>query len=257
MTVVVAVLCDDGVVIGTDTSATSAAAGLLKTVEQPVRKIDVVRDRIIVAGTGEIGLGQRFVEVATKVGKPKELFQGGSSKDFPMQLSIAARENFGSTGAFKQRETPTGKELFAEYGALVAYPHRNKPQLVEFAPGTLQPEWKTPAQLWYASMGSGQPIADPFLGLMRRVYCPESPPSLATGRFMAFWTLHHTCDVNAGGIKEPIQLAVLDADENGNLTAREFGDDQLEEHRQAVDDAETYLGDYVEELESGDAVIPV
>ena len=60
MTVLVGVLCQDGVVVGSDGSATFAAAPHLKTIEQPVRKTFLVGSDVIFAVTGAGGLGQRL-----------------------------------------------------------------------------------------------------------------------------------------------------------------------------------------------------
>jgi hypothetical protein len=55
MTSVVGALCKDGVVVGSDSAATFVAGGM-RTIEQPTEKLVVVRDHIIVAGTGQVGL---------------------------------------------------------------------------------------------------------------------------------------------------------------------------------------------------------
>ena len=61
MTVLIGVRCTDGVVIGADSAATSAA-GNIHLLKLASDKIVIVGDRVIVAGTGQIGLGQRFAE---------------------------------------------------------------------------------------------------------------------------------------------------------------------------------------------------
>lgn len=73
MTVLVGVRCTDGVVIGADSAATSAAGNthLLKLASD---KIVIVGDRVIVAGTGQIGLGQRFAD-QVKQAHDAKLFQ--------------------------------------------------------------------------------------------------------------------------------------------------------------------------------------
>ena len=58
MTAIVGVLCSDGVVVGSDSAATFAS-GIQPTIEQETIKIDVINDRVIVAGSGLIGLHQR------------------------------------------------------------------------------------------------------------------------------------------------------------------------------------------------------
>jgi len=229
MTVLVGILCQDGVVIGTDSSATFGSAGGCKTVEQPVRKIEIVGGQIIVAGTGEVGLGQRFVQV---VAQHKKVFTDKTPIEAAKTICIEARADFISTNAS------------GAYGALVAFPHLGKLYLVEFGEGTLQPEFKTEA-MWYGSMGSGQAIADPFLGLMRRAYCPAGPPLLRTGKFIAAWTLRHTCDVNPGGIKEPVVLSALTNTPTGYVSEI-LSPENMAEHNGMVEEAEGYMAAFPE-----------
>ena len=59
MTLIVGILCGDGVVVGADRAATSAYQGR-PVIEQPTRKISIIDDNIILATSGEVGLGQRF-----------------------------------------------------------------------------------------------------------------------------------------------------------------------------------------------------
>ena len=54
---------------------------------------------------------------------------------------------------------------YGRYGALVAVPFGRCGELIEF-PFDLQPELKTDEN-WYVSMGAGQAVADPLLGLDR------------------------------------------------------------------------------------------
>ena len=67
MTLVVGILCQDAVVIGAD-SAMTFANSRQATIEQPYpNKITIIQDNVIIAGAGEIGLGQRFVETTGKL----------------------------------------------------------------------------------------------------------------------------------------------------------------------------------------------
>lgn len=72
MTILVGIKCKDGVLIGSDSSATFAA-GQIRTIEQTTKKIEIVDGKIIVAGTGQIGLGQRFCHQVEQAGKAELL----------------------------------------------------------------------------------------------------------------------------------------------------------------------------------------
>lgn len=233
MTVLVGIKCRDGVIIGSDSSATFAA-GQIRTIEQTTKKIEIVDGKIIVAGTGQIGLGQRFchqVEQGWKNGVFKSL------EAIPMATKICglAGKDFASTQASQ-----------GQYGALVAFPADHKLHLCEFATSDFQPELKTD-NIWYTSMGSGQLIADPFLGLMRKVFWRDGMPTLQDGIFIATWTLQHAIDVNAGGVNGPIQLAVL-RNEKAGPVARMLTQDEIDEHQQNVSGVLTHLGQYKEKV---------
>ncbi len=233
MTVLVGILCKDGVVIGSDSSVTFGAAGG-STIEQRARKIEIIEGSIILAGTGQVGFGQRFHHQISQ-GYTAKHYSNKSHIDIGKTMCQAAVTDFGTTG---------GKQ--GSYGALVAVIANKRPCLCEFALSDFQPEWKTD-QIWYASMGSGQMIADPFLGLMRKVFWKDGMPSLADGVFAAVWTLQHTIDINAGGVNGPMHLATLQL-VDGKAQARMLTEDEIAQHGENVTNAESYLAAYPQQL---------
>jgi hypothetical protein len=246
MTVLVGIRCKDGVVIGSDSSATfGTATGV--TIEQPTRKIEVIDGALIVAGTGQMGLGQRFcaqLETMHKSGPANaKCYIGKSAVEAGKMMASAAISDFASTDARK-----------GSYGALVAFCTRKELHLCEFASTDLQPELKTD-HLWYASMGSGQAIADPFLALMRKVFWTDGMPSLADGIFAAAWTLQHTIDINPGGVNGPVRLATLtwaDGTPNSKAVARFLTEEEIGQHMESVESAERHLASF-RDLLSGDS----
>lgn len=230
MTVLVGIKCKDGIIIGSDSSATFSA-GQISTIEQATKKIEILHGKIIIAGTGQIGLGQRFCDLVDR-GFSDRKFVGKNGIQMASEITHLAVSNFSHTGASK-----------GGYGALAAFSAGNDIHLCEFGITDLQPELKT-AGIWYASMGSGQLIADPFLGLMRRVFWDDGMPSLQDGIFIATWTLQHAIDVNAGGVNGPIQLAILTKDGN----ARMLSEDELTEHLENVSGVVAHLRAYKDKL---------
>ena len=106
-------------------------------------------------------------------------------------------------------------------------------------------------------MGSGQPIADPFLALFRQIFWQDGPPTIQGGIFTALWAIKHACEVNPGGIKEPVHIAVLAHDESGKLKARMLTAEELAEHDNIVSDATRFFASYREIMEgSGAATLP-
>jgi ATP-dependent protease HslVU (ClpYQ) peptidase subunit len=227
MTVIVGVLCSDGVVIGTDSSATFGD-GLSKTIEQPTRKLEVVQQKLLVCCTGSVGLAQRFVDTLSALHAGNQLRK--SPTEIGRTISTAALDDFMATHAHAMGQQRLNT---VSLGAVVAGVLSGRPYLLEFASFSLQPEEKRADQLWFVALGSGQPIADPFLGFLRRAVCPEGQPSLATGKLLTAWTLDHVCDTNPGGVKEPWHIGVIEK-VNSDWRARLLPIEELDEHKQMV-----------------------
>lgn len=171
MTAIVGVLCKNGVVIGADSSATFVH-GQYRTIEQPIDKIDVIACHVIVAGTGSIGLGQRFCSILRDLWNDKKFTN--SEIHVAKLLSRKFLEDLNYT--FLKP---------GQYGALVAFPVQQKICLCEFDVQYFQPELKN-ERLWYVSMGSAQPIMDPFLGFIREIFWQGGPLTL----MMVYLPLH-------------------------------------------------------------------
>ena len=232
MTLIVGVKCRDGVVIGTDSALTLGISTQVPTIEQPLRKkIDIVQNRVIVAGTGQFGLGQRFVAQVDHYW-PTSANRNLSAIEIGKRLSKAALDDFA--------ETNMGP---GAYGALVALPCQKSFELIEFALADFQPEVKT-EDYWYASMGSGQAVADPLLGFMRHTFWGDSPPSRQDGVFAVTMVLTLGCQMATLGVAPPIQMAVLRKDEKGKLLARRISEEELLEHETNVGSAIKYFRRY-------------
>jgi 20S proteasome alpha/beta subunit len=228
MTAIVGVLCRDGLVIGADSSATSVAGTNFRVMEQPTQKIDICSGTTIIAGTGSVGLGQRFCRII-EVAHGQNLFGGPSHYvDIGKELCRRAITDFGQTGLAP-----------GQYAALVGFPLGDKIHLCEFALSDFQPEFKT-EKLWYASIGGGQPITDPFLAFMREVFWVAGPPTVQDAIFAVTWALDHAVRINPGGINGPIHIAVLEK-HNGNFQARLLNNGELEEHYENIRQAKERL----------------
>jgi hypothetical protein len=241
MTLLVGIRCTDGVVVAAD-SAVTFGNSQFHTVSDSVCKIQVIDKRLILAGTGQVGLGQRFAEVAQQLWNDPNAKQAS-----PVQIGKAVCTNvfndFASTGA------PKGA-----FGALLAFPAKGRAELCEFAVQDLQPELKTDG-MWYASMGSGQLLADPYLRLIRSVFWQDGPPNLVSGKFAATWVLRHAIDGAPAGLGDPITMAVLEK-VNGNFEARMLSADELREHHDSVAAATDHFRGFEKLLRGGGGNVP-
>jgi hypothetical protein len=106
-------------------------------------------------------------------------------------------------------------------------------------------------------MGSGQPITDPFLAHLCRVFFDGKQPNLQEGIFSAVWALEHAIELNPGGINGPSQLAILTRSAcGGGLSARLLSDDEVSEHLSSVKGAEAHMRGYREILAGNAAKAP-
>jgi 20S proteasome alpha/beta subunit len=237
MTILVGVLCQDGVVVGSDSSATFAATPQLNTIEQPVRKTFLVGNDVIFATTGAGGLGQRLNHVLAQLRQQSPDWLTLHHLDAAMRISQVMLRNMQFT--FLQP---------GQLGALVAFACQGGFHLCEFALADFQPEMKT-ADTWFVSMGSGQMITDPFFGLLRRTLFRDAQPTLDEGVLAASWALHNAIQLNTGGINGPIQLAVLRRPTPGGpFEASLLDEEKLAEQANAIQSIEDYLAGYRQQL---------
>lgn len=249
MTILVGIHCSDGIVIGADSSSTFGM-GQFRTIEQPTDKISVVGKQILVAGTGAVGLNQRFDAIVSGAHQQNLFANAKVPIDIVNALSKHAIDNFKYTHIYP---FPPGMS----YGALLAFCKNKQLFLCEFDPINFQPELKEAGlkKIWYVAMGSGQLIADPFLGFIRDVFWDNAPPSCQDGIFAAVWTLSHTIDLNPGGINGPIRIATLRL-VDGKCEARILEDRELEEHKQHVAEIKMHLREYRDQMraQAGDSI---
>jgi 20S proteasome alpha/beta subunit len=234
MTVVVGILCENGVVLGADSSMTFAA-GMMPTIEQPTRKIFAVGSDVLFAGSGEVGLIQRMADQAKRARE---------------QHNFAAKERFFGPKLVARLTIEDLAETHAAAGkmtAVMAYPSKEGPQLCEFTtPSNLQPELKTSAN-WFVAIGNGQQICDPFLAFLRRVFFEGKQPQLSDGIFAALWAIDLAIELNPAGINKPAVISVLEKARSASTwSARILDESELPEHRENIQGAEKHIASYRE-----------
>ena len=115
---------------------------------------------------------------------------------------------------------------------VAAFPAGDEPCLVQFT-HQCQPEAAT-IGLPFLSIGSGQPVADPFLAFIRRVFWSEQLPLLNDGILATLWTITHTIEVQPGGVALPIRIVTLKKNKKDKWRAEELTEAELGEHKQMI-----------------------
>ena len=259
MTVLVGIVCEDGVVIGSDSVETFGDGLALSTIEQQgAIKINIIGNKIITATTGSVGLAQRFNRIVNTMNGANQLSRGDAVEQGTC-IACSAIEEFRRTVSARQNLPQFGWGL----GALVALPVGQRAELFEFDPVQFHPERRGDTDTEgkdrtsrIVSMGSGRSIADPFLGFIRGIFWKDSRPRLNEAKLMVAWTLLHVISLNTGGVGGDVQLATLQK-EGTNWKAAKVEPDEIQEQ---IGELESYLGNYRNELDrrirSGTAPVP-
>lgn len=139
MTILVGIKCTNGIVIGADSAATFAA-GQIRTIEQQTDKISIVGGSVIVAGTGQVGLGQRFTQIVEKTWEEKKF--SGTPVDVGKYLCSITRKDFSETGVeeegeyikFESEKVATITGSISEKNASFIRSHLVEEQLINIVP---------------------------------------------------------------------------------------------------------------------------
>lgn len=244
MTLIIGIRCDEGIVMAADSAATMGSVAGQTAQLRTAKKLTICQGKIVVGISGFLGLGQRLV-AAIDQGHKENKFKGrketavGAMRDALVKI---AEPEWRMSGLVSQAQNHRGANSYATAPMLLALPIEKELVLVQFTE-TCAPEIATD-ELPFVALGSGQPLADPFLAYIRRVLWPKSAlPSVADGVFSAMWTLTHTIETNPGGVAGPIQIVVL-RNANGAPVATELLDSDLAEHREALDDLDRRIAEW-------------
>ncbi|MEX0881580.1 MAG: hypothetical protein WDZ34_01760 [Candidatus Saccharimonadales bacterium] len=248
MTLIVGVLCSDGAVVGSDGAATLGQPGN-PTVRQEVRKLDVLNDKIIVGVSGPVGLGQKIKYTINEQWSNND-FSGLDPVMVGSKISEGMRQHTQPLMQTAQQAAPVVGNQMASMSfmasSIVAMIVKHEPTLMQF---DYQASSEVANQdIPFIAVGSGQPLADPFLAFIRRVFWKDHLPTLSEGIFAALWTLQHAIEVHPGGVSNPIQMAVLKKDGDGY--AVELEESELKETYQSIEAAENRLATYKDEIQS-------
>lgn len=250
MTLIVGILCSDGVVMASDSAATMGAVGIQTIGQQWIRKLTRLDSRTLMAATGAVGIAQVIGDMILRKSGAGQL--GGQKT--PEQIMQEVGVDIANSVRPYLDTAHIQKAVVGDASAslcktMVAIPVRRSPCLFTFDFNGA-PEKATP-DLPFVSMGSGQMIADPFLAFLKRAFWKESQPTVAEGRLVAVWTIDHVCQTNPGGVGGDIQLATLVGDD-----ARIVGEEEVQEHKQRAAIAERALVQSIRGTDGAEVAVP-
>lgn len=238
MTLLVGILCTNGIVIAADRQAMHGTAGS-PTVAQPATKVTPIDGKALFATSGHVGLGQQLTAVIEK-----RLKEFGNhkyhaaikhvQKDFRDIIDPALK----TAGFAAQVYGPQAAASDATCGGLLAAGFSDGFKLVEITP-QVGFEHAT-EDLSFISMGSGKFSADTFLGFLKDAFGPDKLPNIAEGALVAYWTVSHAIKMKVPGVGGEPDVFVLEPGKEGYV-ARQYEEAELIDHQEFIEEAENKL----------------
>lgn len=238
MTVVVTFLCSDGVVVAADSMLTSNV-GNIPIAHHTGRKVAILTGGQVFAFAGDHGQGDRFKFIADS--SHDQIARKDHPIDYGLHISTHLVHQFHATGIADA----------TNLNAVLAYTHQGKPTCCVFE-GNIQPRLLDEDH-FYCAMGSGKLSADPFVRFLVEVFCQEGKPKVREAMFLATWVIEHVIRTSPGGVAGPIRIGVLEQNDKHEFAAYEVPDQEIEEHRMAIESAAGALQLWRDKIMTGEA----
>jgi hypothetical protein len=234
MTVVVGFHCRDGIVVGADSMLTPSI-GNIGVGHHKGQKVHVLAGSQLFAFAGNQGQAARFQIMADY--NHAIAATADHAINFPLFLTQAMIQQFHNTGIGQQQ---------IDLNTVLGFEHNGQHQLCVFE-GMIQPRLLDPAH-YYVALGIGKLSADPFLRFLVDIFCLDGPPSVREATFLTTWAIQHVIDTNPGGVAGPIRVGVMEQNPGGAWQSRLLSDNEVDDHRQAVESARQSLRDWRDSL---------
>src|ERR1035437_7507378 len=191
MTLIIGILCQDGIVVGSDGAATMGVLGM-QTAKQSVKKLTLHHNCIITGISGSVGLSQRINGTIEALYADAKNLSG--KKPFQAMPIIGQRiwldclkQEYDIAVEAQKLIGGNLAQLSCMSASVVAMPISKELCLFQFnhqAHGEMATK-----DIPFIAIGSGQFCADPFLAFIKRIFWPDRLPKLSEGIFATYLKL--------------------------------------------------------------------
>jgi 20S proteasome alpha/beta subunit len=238
MTLLVGILCRDGVVMASDRQVSHGAMGV-RTVGAPGTKFHILDEpegrssRTLFGTSGVVGLGQQYEEVL-KANRANMRDQGYAKIVPTLQLEL--RRHMAAAAAAAQSMVPLvghpAAQEAAFCGALLATSFSDGLKLVEISPsGTF--EYLSP-DVPFVCMGAGKQNADPLVRFFWSILWPKQLPTVQEGILAAHLTITTVTQLGTAGVGMGLDVFVIEAEPDAkgkqSYVARRISEEKVAEH---------------------------
>jgi len=240
MSLIVAICCTDGIVIGADDAATFAS-DRTPTIRASFKKIRVVDGISVISVAGTTGLLQQYEDVVSST-HGTEKFQASR----PVEAMNSLRDEFlqrtnAQFQVAQMLQQEHGRRPWDSCSSEIIVATRVDGRLRLFHYDKHLAPQEVTLELPFVAIGTGQPTADPFIAHLRRIYYSEQSPDIALGVMTVAWTLKHATETGAPNVGGGRQIITLSDNNNEQTVISELSADQLQEHYEFIDRAEEMM----------------
>ena len=258
MTILVGILCTNGVVIASDGMA-SMNLGTTPFVGHSNLKTHVIDNKVIIACAGDDNLMTQFVHFFRsnylEYSKKHELQQ--SSSIFTLMHELSSQFAQDIINAIKQYPDELTNNLLQQinnngfdFNAIVGAPFNGKHYIFQYDT-FLRPHMLRENGIWHIILGSGHLVGNPSIHLVKKILNIKAQPEIDRGQILAYWTISHAIEVSSGGIGGEITTAVLQKI-NGQYSASI--ENKVSEHKSFIEDMYNYIGKYGNSIDENSSI---
>jgi 20S proteasome alpha/beta subunit len=217
VTVVVAVKCPTGVVLATDSQATTAMPGGGMPMKMATKKISKLGKHVVYGGTGGVGAGQRIHEAlephAAKMGAAKP---AGDTAALILSIVNPIQQQIRKEWVELPNTQPEA------WGGIFCGWSKEGPWIFE-----IDPSGPSLFQDPFAATGSGHPLAHTALISVAHFDVGEQP--LEGVKALVYRAIENTCMSSGYGVELPVQMAIvtekgIEEVNEGDETHRDLGE---------------------------------
>ena len=247
MTILVGILCQDGVVIAADGMA-SQNLGTTPFVGISNLKVHPINDDLIVACAGDDNLMTHFIcFLKSNYLTIFKEHQAKSSNVLALMTELGGKFAHHIMNIYRQYPAEWYSQVLETFNrngfsfqAVIAL-HFNHNHYMFSYDNRFNAMMLRDNGIWHIILGSGHLVANPSIHLVKKILNIKLMPKVDRGQILAYWTVSHAIDVSSGGIGGEIKIAVLQKSGEKYVVSTA---NNISEHEEFIEDMYKHIWRY-------------
>ncbi len=218
MTAVLGVLCQDGVVLGSDGANSAVTQGGRIQYERAKYKVWTIGNCAMGVSSGSATVGQWL-----RIGVQR--FCHKIDREDPDVYNAA--ENL--QDQILRTMEKVGLEPSSNDKALVALSLGDSISLIQFSGATMVPKL-VEQDLHYESIGGGSRIVAPFFEFLKDIFWERQLPTVDEATIGVVWAMQHAIATSGAGVRSPISVGIMRKDKAPHILTPAEVSEEAEEY---------------------------